>query len=84
MTTKSDGIPSITATSTKKEILDAYNDLLKTLEAKAQVELKPEKIKAEREKQEVVQTADALATQKVIKTINELIGETGKALTDIA
>ena len=84
MPTKSEGVPGITATSTKKEILDAYNDLLKSLETKAQTELKPEKAKAEREKQEVLQTADALTTHAVIKTVNELIGETGKALTDIA
>lgn len=84
MTSKADNIPSITATSTKKEILDAYNDLLKALETKAQAELKPEKAKADREKQEVVQTADELSTHKVIKTVNDLIGETSKALTDIA
>jgi chromosome segregation ATPase len=84
MASKPDGIPVITATSTKKEMLDAYNNLVKVLETKSQTELKPEKAKAEREKQEVVQTADALATHNVIKTVNELIGETGKALTDIA
>ncbi len=84
MTTKADSIAGITATSTKKEILDAYNNLLKALETKAQTELKPEKSKAEREKQQVVQIADELTTHKVIKTINELISETGKALTDIA
>jgi DNA repair exonuclease SbcCD ATPase subunit len=83
-TTKTDGIPSITSTSTKKEMLDAYNNLLKVIETRAQTELKPEKAKAEREKQDVVQTADALATHKVIKAVNELIGETSKALTDIA
>lgn len=43
MAVKADSIPGITATSTKKEILDAYNDLLKVLETKAQTELKPEK-----------------------------------------
>jgi hypothetical protein len=83
MTTKAD-VPVITATSTKKEILDAYHSLLRALETKAQTELKPEKVKADREKQEVVQTADALMTHKVIKTVNELISETGRALTDIA
>jgi chromosome segregation ATPase len=84
MTTKTESVPSISATSTKKEILDAYNSLLKTLETKARTELKPEKLKAEREEQEVVQTADAIASHGVIKTINELIGETGRALTEIA
>lgn len=80
MNTKAD----ITPSSTKKEILDAYNSLLKTLETKAQTELKPEKSKAEREKQEVIQTTDTLTTEKVIKTVNELKSEIGKALTDIA
>jgi len=80
MDTKAD----ITASSTKKEILDAYNNLLKVLETRAQTELKPEKTKAEREKQEVIQTSDTLTTDKVIKTLNELKNETSKALTDIA
>lgn len=84
MTTKTETVSGISASSTKKEILDAYNNLLKTLETKAQMELKPEKVKAEREKQEVVQIADALTTHKVIKAVNDLIGETSKALTDIA
>lgn len=84
MTTKTDTSPAVSATSTKKEILDAYTSLLKTLETRAQTELKPEKIKAEREKQEVVQTADEVAAHGVIGTINELIGKTGRALTEIA
>lgn len=84
MPTKTDNVPAISATSTKKEILDAYNNLLKMLETKAQTELKPEKVKGEREEQEVIQTADAVITHGVIKTINELIGETSKALSDIA
>jgi DNA repair exonuclease SbcCD ATPase subunit len=84
MSTKTDSVPGITPTSTKKEMLDAYNRLLKELETKAQTELKPEKVKAEREKQEVVQTAEAITSHGVIKTVNELIGEIGKALSDIA
>ncbi len=84
MAAKAEDTPDITASSTKKEILDAYNNLLKTLQTKAQTELKPEKAKAEREKQEVVQIADALTTHNVIKTLNELISETTKALSDIA
>ncbi|MHC1726155.1 MAG: hypothetical protein AB9866_09145 [Syntrophobacteraceae bacterium] len=84
MATKADSVPGITATSTKKEILDAYSNLLKTLETRAQTELKPEKVKAEREKQEVVQIADTVTTQGVIRTVNGLISETSKALTEIA
>ena len=84
MAAKAEDTSSITATSTKKEILDAYNDLLKTLQTKAQTELKPEKAKAEREKQEVVQIADGLTTLQVVKSVHELISETTRALSDIA
>ncbi|MGC9196508.1 MAG: hypothetical protein ACP5IL_13800, partial [Syntrophobacteraceae bacterium] len=84
MTAKTEETPLITPTSTKKEILDAYNSLLKTLQTKAQTELKPERAKAEREKQEVLQTAEALTRHNVIKTVNELIHETTQALSDIA
>lgn len=84
MTTKTESAPGISATSTKKEILDAYNKLLREHETRAQTELKPEKVKAEREKQEVIQTADSVSRDGVIRKVNDLIGETGKALTEIA
>ena len=74
MTTKAD-VPGISPSSTKKEILDAYNSLLNNLEERAQTELKPEKVKAEREKQEVVQTADALMTHQITRAVNELIAK---------
>ncbi|MDY0040623.1 MAG: hypothetical protein RBS57_09950 [Desulforhabdus sp.] len=79
-----DDIPKITTSNTKKEMIEAYNKLRKALEIQAQTELKPVKAKEERERREVVEAADALTTEKVIKAVNELKSETGKALTDIA
>lgn len=84
MNPKRDAIPKITPSNTKKEMLEAYEKLRKAMETQAQTELKPEKTKEERERREVVQTADALTADKVIKTVNELKSETSKALTDIA
>jgi len=84
MDPKGDDIPKITTSNTKKEMIEAYNQLRKAMQTQARTELKPEKVKEERERREVVQTADALTTDKVIKAVNELKSETSKALTDIA
>lgn len=84
MDPKGEDIPKITTSNTKKEMLEAYNKLRKAMATQAQTELKPEKAKEERERREVLQTADALTTDKVIKTVNELKSETSKAFTDIA
>jgi NADH/NAD ratio-sensing transcriptional regulator Rex len=70
-------------TSTKQEMLQAYNTLLKQLEEKQAGELKPEKKIEEKKIKESVQVATSLTADGVGKEIAELKMEIGKTLTRI-
>ncbi len=74
----------LTLTSTKQEMLQAYNSLLKELEAKQAVELKPEKKIEEKKNREAVQVAESLTAEGVGKEIAALKMEIGKTLTGIS
>lgn len=70
--------------STKQEMIEAYNTVLKQLQEKEKNELKPED-KIERIKsKETVQTADALSSEGISKEIGSLKLEIGKMLTQIS
>lgn len=71
-------------TNTKKEMVDAYNALLKQLEEKEKAALKPEKKLEEKKKNEVVGIASSLSTEGVAKEINNLKLAVNNALTQIA
>jgi hypothetical protein len=74
----------LTLTSTKQEMLQAYNTLLKELEAKQAGELKPEKKIEEKKNREAVQVAESLTAEGVGKEIAALKMEIGKTLTGIS
>ncbi|MEI7671714.1 MAG: hypothetical protein WCK00_06340 [Deltaproteobacteria bacterium] len=71
-------------TSTKQEMLQAYNSLVKELEAKQEGELKPEKKIEEKKNREAVQVAESLTAEGVGKEIAALKQEIGKTLTGIS
>jgi hypothetical protein len=77
-------LKKISMTNTKQEMLKAYNRLLKELQEKKEVELKPEKQLEEKKKKEVVQVADSLSSEGVVKGISNLKVEIGKMLTQIS
>ena len=81
---KKDPGRKITLTSTKQEMLQAYSALLKELEARKDVELKPEKKIEEKKNREVVQVAESLTAEGVGRQIAALKLEIGKALTSIS
>lgn len=81
---KEDDVPKITPSSTKKEMLEAFNELKKQLEEKEETQLKPEKRKEEMLTKEVIQAADTLAAEDTTVKINELKSEIGKMLTQIS
>nr|MBS0022246.1 hypothetical protein [Gammaproteobacteria bacterium] len=62
----------LSMTNTKKEMVDAYNALLRQLEEKEKAALKPEKKLEEKKKSEVVAVAASLSTEGVAKEINSL------------
>jgi hypothetical protein len=74
----------LTLTSTKQEMLQAYNTLLKDLEARQEGELKPEKKIEEKKNREAVQVAESLTADGVGKEIAALKQEIGKTLTGIS
>jgi hypothetical protein len=74
----------LTLTSTKQEMLQAYNSLLKELEARQEGELKPEKKIEEKKNREAVQVAESLTAEGVGKEIAALKLEIGKTLTGIS
>ena len=83
METKNDH-KKLTLTSTKQEMLQAYNSLLKELEARQAGELKPEKKIEEKKTREAVQVAESLTAEEVGKEIAALKMEIGKTLTGIS
>ena len=68
----------LSTTSTKQEMMEAYNALLKQLEEKRDAELKPEKKLEEKRAKEIVQVAEALSAEGVVKEIGNLKIEMGK------
>jgi len=74
----------LTATNTKQEMLDAYQAVLKQLEAQREVELKPEKRLEEKKAKEVTQVAESLSSEGIAKEVSTLKIETGKMLAQIS
>ncbi len=74
----------LSTTSTKQEMLDAYNDLLSQLETKRETEATPEQKVAEKAVNQVVAVADALTTDNIIREISGLKAEVGKVLTTLS
>lgn len=62
----------LSATSTKKEMLDAYNELLQELDEKSKATLSPQKVVEEKQKQAISKKADELTAGSVIKSIGDL------------
>lgn len=74
----------LTMSNTKKEMLDAYNRLLKQLKEKRRAEMKPAETAAEKKKAEAKAVAGSLSTEGIGKQIGVLKSEIGKALNDLA
>ena len=74
----------LTLANTKQEMLQAYGETLKQLEAQKELELKPEKKLEEKKAREVVQVAESLSSEGVAKEISTLKVETGKMLAQIS
>ncbi len=81
---KDDGVPKVTATSTKKEMMEAFNELKKRFQEKDQFQLKPEKQKEEKQKKEVIKTAGAITPEGTVNHINQLKMEVAKTLTQLS
>jgi hypothetical protein len=74
----------LTLSNTKQEMLEAYQAVLKQLEAQKEAEMKPEKRMEERKAKEVIQAAESLSSEGVSKEISNLKIETSKTLAQIS
>lgn len=84
MTDKNLQAKKVSMASTKREMLDAYNALLKQLKERRESELRPERKLEEKRKKEVVEVADSLSSEGVVRGISNLKVEIGKMLTEIS
>ncbi|MEW6103755.1 MAG: hypothetical protein AB1630_08105 [bacterium] len=73
----------ISTTSTKQEILDAYNTLLEQIKERADVELKPDVKIEEKKTKEVIETAESLSIDGVVKEIATIKLNMAKVLTEL-
>jgi len=74
----------LTLSNTKQEMLEAYNAVLKQLEAQREAELKPEKRLEEKKAKELIQVAESLSSEGVSREISNLKIETSKTLAQIS
>jgi hypothetical protein len=84
MAEKKPQVRRITVSNTKQEMLDAYNDLQQQLQEKREAELKPEEKIEEKKAMKLVETADTLSIDGVMKEIGNLKLEIGKVFTGLA
>lgn len=84
MAKQQEELSKVSMSNTKKDILEAYSQLLKSLEDEAKDELQPAKEKEERRIKEVTSIADDLAAVKVTGAIDALKVDINAALVDIA
>jgi len=82
MSVKKSDVPKISMSSTKKEMIAAYDEVLKQLEEKEQTELRPEKVKEEKRKQEAVGTAEDVAAEDIGSKVSALKLDISKMLTE--
>jgi hypothetical protein len=73
----------VSLTNTKQEMLDAYNELVKQLEEKREIELKPEEKIEEKAVKKIVEVADLLSIDGIVAGIGNLKAEVGKVLNQL-
>ncbi len=75
---------SITMKNTKKEMLEAYNEVLQQLKEKRAVELRPEKAIEEKKIEEAVGVTDSLSTEGIVQEVSTLKLEIGRLLGQLS
>jgi len=79
-----DNLPVLDMTNTKKELLDAYNALLKQFQQKGAQVLVPERQIEEKRVKETIKIADGFTEAGLVAYLNNLKQEISKMLTDIS
>jgi len=77
-------VKKATRTAVKKEMLEAYSDLLPELQEEAQTELKPEKKAEQKAAARAVAEADSISAEGVVAQISAVRSEVGKMLAQLS
>jgi len=77
-------LPEISMSNTKKEMLDAYKEVVRRLKEKRQAGIKPQERVEEKQKEEAIEVADALSTEGITREIGNLKSEVGRVLVDLS
>ncbi len=78
------GIPQITTSNTKQEMLAAYKEVVKRLKEKREAELKPQQRTEEKQKEDAVKVADSLSTEGIAREVGNLRSEISKVLIELS
>jgi hypothetical protein len=81
--TVQDAEAEVSTSSTKAELLDAYNRLRQQLEQKQEAELNADRVKEDRRRQAAVEVAETVATSGVEAKIGDLRQALGAALAEL-
>jgi len=81
--TKQDSESQISMANTKKEMLNAYNELLNRLEAKREAELRPEQQAVEKKENLAVEVADTASAQDIAREVAALKSSITSMLNEI-
>lgn len=84
MPEKASPVKKVSDKSTKQEMLDAYQTLVRQLEEKRAVELAPERRVEEKRAEEALKVAGAVAPETLDREIGQLKSEIGKMLVDVS
>ena len=75
---------TMTMKNTKKEMLEAYNEVLQQLQEKRAAELKPEEEIEEKRIKEAVEVTDSLSTEGIVQEVSALKLEIGRLLSQLS
>lgn len=84
MAEKTAPLKKLSDKNTKQEMLEAYQALVKQLDAKRAVELNPERKLEEKKAEEAIAAAATVAPEGIDREIGSLKSEIGKMLADVA
>lgn len=76
-------IKKISMTNTKKEMLDAYNELVQKIKEQQELQLNPQKIAEEKTKKEVVQKVEGVNLNSIPGSINNLKSDINSTLNTL-
>ncbi len=74
----------VSSSNTKQQLLDAYGDLVKQIEAQRESELRPEEKVREKEALQAVNIADSLSMDSIMKNATSIKGEAARLLSELS